>query len=107
VDKARCETVTRAVQAQHGGTVTFVFTDIEGSTRLVQQFKDSWPEVRSQHRRIVRSAFEAHGGDEVDTQGDSFFYVFGRARDAALAAADATRGLAAHEWPADGEVRIR
>ena len=75
---------------QHrGGTVTFVFTDIEGSTRLVQHFKDRWPEVRSQHRRIVRTAFEAHGGDEVDTQGDSFFYVFGRARDAALAAAEA------------------
>src|SRR3954469_68307 len=93
---------------QHrGGTVTFVFTDIEGSTRLVQHFKDRWPEVRSQHRRIVRAAFEAHGGDEVDTQGDSFFYVFGRARDAALAAAEATRGLAAHEWPEGGEVRIR
>src|SRR3954452_2835605 len=93
---------------QHrGGTVTFVFTDIEGSTRLVQHFKDRWPEGCSQHRRIVRAAFEAHGGDEVDTQGDSFFYVFGRARDAALAAADATRGLAAHEWPEHGEVRIR
>ena len=95
------------MREQHGGTVTFVFTDIEGSTRLVQHFKDRWPEVRSQHRRIVRDAFEAHGGDEVDTQGDSFFYVFGRARDAALAAADATRALAAHEWPEGGEVRIR
>jgi class 3 adenylate cyclase len=95
------------VREQHGGTVTFVFTDIEGSTRLVQQFKDRWPEVRSAHRRIVREAFEAHGGDEVDTQGDSFFYVFGRARDAALAAADAQRGLAAHAWPPGGEVRIR
>src|SRR5262245_3176041 len=96
------------MHGQHrGGTVTFLFTDIEGSTRLVQQFKDRWPEVRSQHRRIVRTAFEAHGGDEVDTQGDSFFYVFGRARDAALAAADATRGLAAQEWPEGGELRIR
>src|SRR3954466_11554562 len=93
---------------QHrGGTVTFVFTDIEGSTRLVQHFKDRWPEVRSAHRKIVRTAFEAHGGDEVDTQGDSFFYVFGRARDAALAAADAQRGLAAHEWPVEGAIRIR
>ncbi|HEU5213096.1 MAG TPA: ABC transporter substrate-binding protein [Gaiellaceae bacterium] len=95
------------MREQRGGTVTFVFTDIEGSTRLVQQFKDRWPEVRSAHRRIVRQAFETQGGDEVDTQGDSFFYVFGRARDAALAAADATRGLAGHEWPEDGEVRIR
>jgi YVTN family beta-propeller protein len=90
-----------------GGTVTFVFTDIEGSTRLVQEFKERWPEVRSVHRRIVREAFEAHGGDEVDTQGDSFFYVFGRARDAALAAASAQRGLAAHDWPEAGRVRIR
>jgi YVTN family beta-propeller protein len=90
-----------------GGTVTFVFTDIEGSTRLVQEFKERWPEVRSVHRRIVREAFEAHGGDEVDTQGDSFFYVFGRARDAALAAADAQRGLAEHDWPEAGRVRIR
>jgi class 3 adenylate cyclase len=65
-----------------GGTVTFVFTDIEGSTRLVRHFKDRWPEVRSRHRQIVRAAFEAHDGDEIDTQGDSFFYVFGRARDA-------------------------
>src|SRR5262245_56328384 len=92
---------------QRGGTVTFVFTDIEGSTRLVQQFKDGWPEVRPAHPRIVREAFEVHGGDEVDTQGDSFFYVFGRARDAALAAAAAQHGLAGHEWPEGGEVRIR
>lgn len=90
-----------------GGTVTFVFTDIEGSTRLVRHFKDRWPEVRSRHRQIVREAFEAHDGDEIDTQGDSFFYVFGRARDAALAAADAQRTLSEHEWPEDGAVRIR
>ena len=65
----------------------------------MKQLRERWPEVRSAHRRIVREAFAAHGGDEVDTQGDSFFYVFGRARDAALAAAEAQRGLAAHEWP--------
>jgi len=95
------------MREQHGGTVTFVFTDIEGSTRLVREFKERWPDVRSAHRKIVRGAFAAHGGDEVDTQGDSFFYVFGRARDAALAAADAQRELAAHDWPAGGQVRIR
>ena len=92
---------------QRAGTVTFVFTDIEGSTALVKQLRERWPEMRSAHRRIVREAFAAHGGDEVDTQGDSFFYVFGRARDAALAAAEAQRGLAAHEWPDDGVIRIR
>jgi class 3 adenylate cyclase len=89
------------------GTVTFVFTDIEGSTRLARSLKDRWPEVRSAHRRIVRAAFAAHGGEEVDTQGDSFFYVFARARDAALAAAEADRALAANDWPEDGQVRIR
>src|SRR5437773_2469595 len=82
------------------GTVTFVFTDIEGSTRLARSLQDRWPEVRSAHRGIVRAAFAANGGEEVDTQGDSFFYVFARARDAALAAAEADRALAAHGWPA-------
>ncbi len=95
------------MREQRAGTVTFVFTDIEGSTALVKRLQDRWPPIRSAHRRIVREAFEAHGGDEVDTQGDSFFYVFGRARDAALAAAEAQRGLAAHEWPDDGVIRIR
>jgi class 3 adenylate cyclase len=89
------------------GTVTFVFTDIEGSTRLARALRERWPEVRSEHRRLVRAAFGAHGGEEVDTQGDSFFYVFSRARDAALAAAEAQRALAEHDWPEDGEVRIR
>jgi YVTN family beta-propeller protein len=89
------------------GTVTFVFTDIEGSTRLARLLRDRWPEVRSEHRRLVRAAFAEHGGEEVDTQGDSFFYVFSRARDAALAAADAQRALAAQDWPESGEVRIR
>jgi YVTN family beta-propeller protein len=89
------------------GTVTFVFTDIEGSTRLARSLKDRWPDVRSAHRRIVRAAFAAHGGEEVDTQGDSFFYVFARARDGALAAAEADRALAVHDWPEEGQVRIR
>jgi YVTN family beta-propeller protein len=89
------------------GTVTFVFTDIEGSTRLTRSLRERWPEVRAEHRRLLRAAFAEHGGEEVDTQGDSFFYVFARARDAALAAADAQRALAAHEWPEGGEVRVR
>ena len=95
------------MRQQRTGTVTFVFTDIEGSTALVKRRQERWPALRSAHRRILREAFEAHGGDEVDTQGDSFFCVFGRARDAALAAADAQRGLAAHEWPQDGVIRVR
>jgi ABC-type transport system substrate-binding protein/class 3 adenylate cyclase/streptogramin lyase len=95
------------VPDHRSGTVTFVFTDIEGSTRLARALRERWPEVRSDQRRLVRAAFAAHGGEEVDTQGDSFFYVFPRARDAAVAAAEAQRALAAHDWPEDGEVRIR
>ena len=68
---------------QHAGTVTFAFTDIEGSTRLLQEVGDeAYAIVSRDHRRIVREAFGAAGGSEVDTQGDAFFYSFPRARDA-------------------------
>src|SRR5688500_15964420 len=92
---------------RRGGTVTFVFTDIEGSTRLVRELGEAYGEVQGAHRRLIREAFAAHGGDEVDTQGDSFLYVFGRARDAALGAPDAQRALAAHEWPEGLDLRVR
>ena len=65
------------------GTVTFLFTDVEGSTRLVRQLGDQYPAVLAEHGRLVRGAFARHSGQEVDTQGDGFFYVFDRARDAA------------------------
>ena len=68
------------------GTVTFVFTDIEGSTKLLQELGDGYAEVSRDHRRIIREAFGARGGTEIDTQGDSFFYSFPRARDAVTAA---------------------
>lgn len=89
------------------GTVTFVFTDVEGSTRLVRQLGDRYPAVLAEHGRLVRDAFARHGGEEVDTQGDGFFYVFDRARDAAAAAADAQRALQAYEWPEGVEVCVR
>jgi class 3 adenylate cyclase len=89
------------------GTVTFVFTDIEGSTRLLQELGDDYAEVAREHRRIVREAFTARGGAEVDTQGDAFFFSFPRARDAVAAAVDAQRALAEHEWPREKEVRVR
>ena len=88
-------------------TVTFLFTDVEGSTRLVKQLRDRYPAVLDDHQRLVREAFSRHGGEEVDTQGDAFFYVFARARDAAAAAADAQRALQGHVWPEDGELRVR
>ncbi len=61
------------------GTVTFLFTDIEGSTRLLRELGDGYAEVLAEHRRALREAWGRHGGVEVDTQGDAFFVAFGRA----------------------------
>jgi class 3 adenylate cyclase len=90
-----------------GGTVTFVFTDIEGSTRLLQQLGDGFADVARDHRRIVRHHFNARGGTEIDTQGDSFFYSFPRARDAVSAAIETQRALRDHAWPEGAAVRVR
>jgi predicted ATPase/class 3 adenylate cyclase len=76
------------------GTVTFLFTDIEGSTRLLHDLGDGYAEELAEHRRVLRRAFTGHGGVEVDTQGDAFFVAFARARDAVAAAAGAQRALA-------------
>src|SRR5215210_9157229 len=76
------------------GTVTFLFTDIEGSTRLLHELGDDYAEALAEHRRVLRDAFTRHGGVEVDTQGDAFFVAFSRARDALAAAADAQAALA-------------
>ncbi len=89
------------------GTVTFVFTDIEGSTRLLQELGDAYADVARDHRQIVREAFNAHDGTEIDTQGDSFFYSFSRARDAVGAAVEAQRALEGHVWPEGKTVRVR
>jgi YVTN family beta-propeller protein len=89
------------------GTVTFLFTDIEGSTRLLRELGPLYGEALAEHQRILRAAFAAHGGREVDTQGDSFFVAFGRAKDAVAAAVDAQRDLAAHGWPEGGAVSVR
>ena len=90
-----------------GGTVTFLFTDIEGSTQLLQRLGNRYGDVVRDHRRIVRDAFGAHGGTEVDTQGDAFFYSFARARDAVAGAVAAQEALAQHRWPDDETVRVR
>jgi class 3 adenylate cyclase len=89
------------------GTVTFLFTDIESSTKLLQQLGAAYASVVGDHRRILREIFGGAGGREVDTQGDAFFYSFQRARDAVSAAVDGQRALAAHEWPRDVQVRVR
>lgn len=85
-----------------------MFTDIEGSTRLLQQLGDEdYGRVSGDHRRLVRETFGAHGGTEIDTQGDAFFFSFPRARDAVAAAVDAQRALHEHEWPGGHEVLVR
>ncbi len=83
------------------GTVTLLFTDIEGSTRLLHELGTDYAEVLAEHRRALRDAFGRHDGVEVDTQGDAFFVAFPRATDAVAAAEDAQRALA------DGPVRVR
>jgi class 3 adenylate cyclase len=89
------------------GTVTFLFSDIEGSTRLLQQLGDRWSEVIGAHNRLMREAFADGGGREVDRQGDAFFAVFPRARSALAAAAAIQRELVGHDWPDGVEVRVR
>lgn len=77
------------------GVVTLLFTDIEGSTKLLQRLGDDYGATLAEHRRILRDAFDAHGGAEVDTQGDAFLVAFARATDAVAAATEAQRALAA------------
>lgn len=90
-----------------GGTVTFVFTDMEDSTELLKQLGDRYRELLTEHRRIMRESFTAHNGIEIDTQGDAFFFVFQRARDALAGAVDAQRAHAATDWPDGADVRVR
>jgi class 3 adenylate cyclase len=90
-----------------GGTVTFLFTDIEGSTRLLQQLGDAYGDVVRDHRKLLRDHLGDKGGTEVDTQGDAFFYSFPRARDAVAGAVAAQRALATHDWPEEAEVKVR
>jgi len=90
-----------------GGTVTFLFTDIEGSTRLLQDLGDSYGDVARDHRRLLREHLGEKGGTEVDTQGDALFYSFTRAKDAVAGAVAAQRALAAHSWPEAAVVRVR
>jgi class 3 adenylate cyclase/DNA-binding CsgD family transcriptional regulator len=90
-----------------GGTVTFVFTDIEGSTRLLKRLGDGYGDVLARHQSVIRAAFERHRGQKFGTEGDALFFAFGRARDAIAAAVGAQLGLAGERWPAGVEVRVR
>ena len=83
------------------GVVTFLFTDVEGSTKLLHELGDAYADALHEHRRLLREAFTAHNGAEVDTQGDAFFVAFGLASDAVAAAADAQLALSG------GPIRVR
>ena len=89
------------------GTVTFLFTDIEGSTRLLQELGDEWANVLQDQRRVMRAAIAANHGLEVGTEGDSFFVVFASAADATHAVVMAQQSLDAHAWSGDTRVRVR
>ena len=89
------------------GTVTFLFSDVEGSTVLLRRLRDRYSEVLHDHRRLLRGAFSDHGGHEVGVEGDSFFVAFADPGSALAAAASAQRALGAHEWPEGAAVRVR
>jgi predicted ATPase/class 3 adenylate cyclase len=89
------------------GTVTFLFTDIEGSTRLLQQLDEKFATLLADHQQLLREACETHNGRVIDTQGDSFFVVFSYALDAISAVVQSQRALAAHTWPNGVSVRVR
>jgi class 3 adenylate cyclase len=89
------------------GTVTFLFSDIEESTCLLKRLGERYAELLAEHRRIIRETFREHSGVEIDARGDSFFFVFARARDAVEASVAAQRAHESHEWPGHETVRVR
>jgi DNA-binding NarL/FixJ family response regulator/class 3 adenylate cyclase len=89
------------------GTVTFLFTDLEGSTALLRQLQDRYGEVLVEQHRLLRSAAEEAGGREIDTQGDSSFIVFRNPREAVRGAVAGQLALSAHSWPAEVKLRVR
>lgn len=103
MDKAAAATT----QALPTGTVTFLFTDIEGSTRMLQELGDQWADVLQDQRRLMRGAIAENRGVELGTEGDSFFVVFASATDAAQAVVSAQQALAAHAWAGQKPVRVR
>ena len=89
------------------GIVTFVFTDIEGSTRLLRRLGDAYAPVLDRHQDIIRSNFTACRGREVHVEGDGFLFAFDDAGAAVEACRSAQRALHTEPWPSDGLVRVR
>jgi class 3 adenylate cyclase len=88
-------------------TLTFLFTDVEGSTALLTSLGDRYAEVLADHHQLIRASLAAHGGEEVDTQGDAFFAVFSSPSACATAAIEMQRAFLSHRWPAGEAVRVR
>src|ERR1017187_5163683 len=89
------------------GVVTLLFSDIEGSTRLLHELDEGYGEVLADHHRLLRAAWLAHSGVEGSTEGDAFFVAFADAGDAVRAALAGQRALNAHAWPEGESVRVR
>jgi class 3 adenylate cyclase/tetratricopeptide (TPR) repeat protein len=89
------------------GAVTFLFTDIEGSTRLLKRVRDGYADVLVAHQELLRAAFANHNGHEIDTQGDAFLVAFANLKDAVLAAVEAQRRVGGHPWPEGARVKVR
>ena len=94
-------------QALPIGTVTFLFTDIEGSTRLLQQLGDGYAELLSEHHRLLREAVDKAGGAAFGSEGDALFAAFASAPSALAASVAAQRALSARQWPGGASVRVR
>ena len=107
--RAVCETGPMSSPATElpTGIVTFVFTDIEGSTRLVHRLGERYVEVLERHREILRSVWVSHHGHEVSTEGDAFLVAFAQADDAVRACINGQRQLLAEAWPEGGNVLVR
>ena len=88
-------------------TVTFLFSDVEGSTALLRKLRDGYTDVMAKHEELMRAAWTEASGRELDADGDSFFVAFGRPKQAVDAAVAAQRALAEHAWPKDVELRVR
>ena len=94
-------------QSLPSGTVTFLFTDLEGSTRLLQELGDKFATLVADHDQLLREIWERHNGRVIDTQGDSFFVAFSRALDAIHAVVQSQRVVSNHLWPDGVTVRVR
>lgn len=98
---------TEASLALPGGVVTFVFTDIQGSTAMFRRLGDAYPPLLEQHNEILRAVWREHNGAEVKTEGDAFFVAFADPTDAIRASVIAIERLAAHPWPPGDEMLVR